>query len=435
LQYETLRLAPLRSAEHQLLAQTGPGSLVGTLLRRYWTPALLSEEIPLPDCPPVRVGLLGESLIAFRDSHGRVGLLYEHCAHRGSSLFLGRNEADGLRCSYHGWKYGVDGACQEVPNVADPSFPSRVRQVAYPCREVGGVVFAYLGPPDTAPPLPDIEWFLVPEESRYAHKRLQECNWLQALELDIDSSHVAWLHRESVLAGAASSEKSQLFLQETAPDFDVRPTDYGLLIAARRNASDDRSYWRINQWLMPWYTTVPAERDGGPFNMHAWVPIDDHTSWTYSFTWDPDRALEPQALADWKAGRSGIYCELEQGTYRPRRNMSNDWEIDRTAQQAGRLWVGIHGNQEQDNAIAESMGPMYDRTRELLVPTDAAVQATRQRILDTAQTLQKGREPFGLDPSPYRVHPVSAMLPREMAWQTALADRIHSDAITAESRT
>lgn len=414
----------LNGVEHQALAQTGPDSAVGRLLRRYWTPALLSEEVPEPDCPPVQVRLLGEDLIAFRDTAGRVGLLAEHCAHRGSSLFLARNEQMGLRCSYHGWKYDVDGNCIEAPNAADPSFCKQIRQVAYACREVGGVIFTYMGPPSQKPPLPDIEWFLVPETHRYAYKRLQECNWLQALELDIDSSHVAWLHRESVLAGAQTNERSRLFLDETAPSFEVVPQEYGLLIAARRDASDERAYWRVNQWLMPWYTLVPAERESGPINMHGWVPIDDHTSWTYSFTWDPDRPLVPHSLADWKAGRSGIYCEVEHGTYRPTRNKSNRWQIDRQAQRSGQLWMGIHGNQEQDNAIAESMGTMYDRTREHLVPTDAAVIATRHRILGAAQALDQGIEPFGLQPEAFRVHAVSAMLPRSAAWQTELVSQI-----------
>jgi phthalate 4,5-dioxygenase oxygenase subunit len=414
-----------------MLSQTGPGSDVGTLLRRYWTPALLSEEIPEPDCPPVRVRLLGEDLIAFRDTSGRVGLLEEHCAHRGSSLFLGRNEEHGLRCSYHGWKYAVDGQCVEAPNAGDPGYCSQIRLKAYPCRELGGVIFTYMGPPEKEPPLPDMEWFLVPDTHRFAYKRLQECNWLQALELDIDSSHVAWLHRESVLANAEKNERSRLFLQETAPAFDVVPQDYGLLIAARRDASGDRYYWRINQWLMPWYTTVPAEAESGPINVHGWVPIDDHTSWTFSFTWDPEQALDPQSLADWRAGRSGIYCELEPGTYRPRRNKSNQWQIDREAQKSGRLWMGIHGNQEQDNAIAESMGPMYDREREHLVPTDAAVLATRRRIHDAAQALQEGKEPFGLEPHAFGVHAVSAMLPRSADWQTALADRINVSRVPA----
>lgn len=418
-------MEPLTAAEHQLLSQTGPDSLVGKLLRRYWTPALLSEEIPEPDCPPVKVRLLGEDLIAFRDTAARVGLLEEHCAHRGSSLFLGRNEEHGLRCSYHGWKYDVDGQCTEAPNASDPNYCRGIRLTAYPCRELGGVVFTYMGPPDRQPPLPDFEWMLVPDSHRYAYKRLQECNWVQALELDIDSSHVAWLHRESVVAGAQTSERSQLFLQETAPDFDVVPEEYGLLIAARRNAPEKRDYWRINQWLMPWYTTVPAEGSSGSINVHGWVPIDDSTSWTYSFSWDPERPLDTELVAAWRAGRSGIYCELEPGTYRPRRNKSNNWQIDREAQRTGRLWMGIHGNQEQDNAIAESMGPIYDRTREHLVGTDAAVVATRRRILEAARDLEAGAEPFGLEPRAFRVHAVSATLPRGADWQAELSAVIH----------
>ena len=184
---------------------------------------------------------------------------------------------------------------------------------------------------------------------------------------------------------------------------------------------------------MPWYTTVPAETASGPINVHGWVPIDDFTSWTYSFTWDPERPLDTEALADWRAGRSGIYCELEPGTYRPRRNKSNHWQIDREAQRSGRLWMGIHGNQEQDNAIAESMGSIYDRTREHLVGTDAAVMAMRRRILEAAQQLEQGTEPFGLEPSAFRVHAVSAMLPRVTDWQSELAPLIHPSGELAQA--
>jgi phthalate 4,5-dioxygenase len=426
-------LQRLNAEEHRLLSQTGPDTKVGKLLRRYWTPALLSEEIPDADCPPVKVRLLGEDLIAFRDTNGRVGLLEEHCAHRGSSLFLGRNEDNGLRCSYHGWKYDVTGQCVEAPNAADPGYCRDIRLKAYSCREMGGVIFTYMGPPDRQPPLPHFEWLLIPDTHRYAHKRLQECNWVQAVELDIDSCHVTWLHRESVLAGAETSERSRLFLQETAPDFEVVAEEYGLLIAARRNASEDRYYWRINQWMMPWYTTVPAEGSSGPINVHAWVPIDDFTSWTYSFSWDPQEPLDPALLADWRAGRSGIYCELEPGTYRPVRNKSNNWQIDRQAQRSGRLWMGIHGNQEQDNAIAESMGPIYDRTREHLVGTDAAVIAMRRRILEASDELEQGVEPFGLEPRAFRVHAVSAMLPRGADWQSQLGDAIHPSGELAQA--
>src|SRR5579885_1952307 len=175
--------AMLSQEENELITRVGPGTPMGAALRRYWLPALLVEELPAPDCPPVRVRLLGEDLVAFRDSMGQLGLLGAHCPHRGASLFFGRNEECGLRCVYHGWKFDVAGACVDMPSEPEEStFKERVRATAYPCVERGGVVWTYMGPPALQPPLPELEWALLPEPQRYASKRLQECNWLQAME-------------------------------------------------------------------------------------------------------------------------------------------------------------------------------------------------------------------------------------------------------------
>ena len=162
--------------EHRALAQTGRGTLVGDLLRRYWLPALLSEEIAGPDSDPVRVRLLGEDLVAFRDTAGRAGLLAEHCPHRGASLFLGRNEDGGIRCSYHGWKFDIAGRGLECPNAPELAGTEDARQLAYPCQEAGGIVWAYLGPPEARPPLPDLGYLAAGDDSRYAMKRWQDCH-------------------------------------------------------------------------------------------------------------------------------------------------------------------------------------------------------------------------------------------------------------------
>jgi phenylpropionate dioxygenase-like ring-hydroxylating dioxygenase large terminal subunit len=405
--------------EHRMLSQTGRGTPLGEVLRRYWVPALLTEEIPEPDSPPVRVKLMGESLIAFRDSAGKIGLIGEFCAHRGASLFLGRNEDGGLRCSYHGWKYDTTGALTEAPNCLDPSFLAQIQQPAYPCREVGGIVWAYLGPADNEPPLPEFEWLLVPDTQRYASKRIEECNWVQALEVDIDSAHVAYLHRENVLRRAPTSERSRWMLEHTAPTFHIVEKNYGLLIAARRDVDPDNYYWRINEWMMPWYTFTPSEGGPDPWGVHAWVPIDDHTTWVYSFMWYSDRPFSDEQIEGYRTGTKGIFCELVPGTYRPLANPTNDWGMDRAAQKRGDLWMGIAGNQEQDNAITESMGTLYDRTQEHLVGTDAAVIATRRRLLSAADGLAQGVEPFGTDGKGYCVHPVSTVLPRTVDWQEA----------------
>src|SRR3954452_16002321 len=180
------------------LTRTGPGTLMGDLFRRYWIPALHAAELPEPDCPPVRVKLLGEKLVAFRDTQGRLGLIDEFCAHRGVSLWFGRNEECGLRCPYHGWKYDVTGQCIEIPSEPEKSgFRAMIKLRAYPLVERGGVLWTYMGSPEHRPDLPEFEFAMVPREQSYTSKRLQYCNWLQAMEGGIDSSHVSWLHRDA----------------------------------------------------------------------------------------------------------------------------------------------------------------------------------------------------------------------------------------------
>src|SRR5256885_9536504 len=210
--------------QNDQLSRVGPNTPMGKLLRRYWAPFLLASEIPEPDCPPVRVKLMGEQLVAFRDTAGHIGLIDEFCAHRGVSLWFGRNEECGLRCPYHGWKYDVTGQCVDLPSEgADGPMRKRIKLKSYPCIELGGVVWTYMGPPELKPEPPGIEWAHVPPERRFASKRLQECNWLQALEGGIDSSHVSFLHsgalvRDPLFVGSKGNEYN---LKDPMPEFDI----------------------------------------------------------------------------------------------------------------------------------------------------------------------------------------------------------------------
>jgi phthalate 4,5-dioxygenase len=275
-------------------------------------------------------------------------------------------------------------------------------------------VWAYLGPPEARPPLPDLGYLAAGDDSRYAMKRWQDCHWLQALEVDIDSSHVAWLHREELLA-SPDDPKTRIILEQTAPAFEVAERDYGLLIGASR-PDGDADYWRVNQWLMPWYTFIPAESDDEVLGVHAWIPVDDDHCWVWGLSWHPRRALTSAELDDWRAGRGGRFPELLPGGYHPRRNAGNQWEIDRPAQRSGRLWMGIEGNQEQDDAITASMGTAYDRSRERLVGTDLGVIATRRRLLACARDVAAGGEAPGAEGASYDVVPVSVHLPRGADW-------------------
>src|SRR5207244_168231 len=214
----------LTKEQNELLTRTGHGTPMGNFLRRYWMPVLLSEQVPVPDCPPVQVRILGEDLVAFRDSLGRVGLLDEHCSHRGTSLFYGRNEDCGLRCIYHGWKYDVAGNVLDTP--AEPegsSFKERLKHPAYPTREAAGVVFAYMGPAEKQPLFPSYIYSLLPVENTRVTKSIQDCNYLQGVEGECDSTHLTFLHRFFT-----NRDPRRPLLQHPVKEYTIEETDFGL---------------------------------------------------------------------------------------------------------------------------------------------------------------------------------------------------------------
>lgn len=391
----------LSKVENDLLTHTNSGTGAGEYFRRFWLPALLASEVPTPDCPPVRIRLLGEDLVAFRDTHGRVGLMEEFCPHRRSSLFWGRNEECGLRCVYHGWKFDVTGACVDMPNEPpEYGFENKIRTTAYPTREYGGLIWAYLGPPDKIPQLPKLEFARVPDSHRYVSKRLQETNYLQAIEGGIDSSHSNFLHAtvdafrvtDSYVAKVKSSPnlRAKYHLLDKAPRFTVKKTDYGLVIAVRRNAEEDTYYWRMTQFLLPSHTIIPYQK-GNSIHGHCWVPRDDETCWVWTFTWNPDQPLS-QEDREAIANETFVHANVEPVTLRPLRNKSNNYGIDRELQRTATM-TGIHGFASQDQAIQESMGAVVDRTRERLGTSDTAIIATRRLLLQEIHALQQGNEP------------------------------------------
>ena len=412
----------LSREENELLTKTGSRAPAGEYFRRYWLPALLSSEVPEPDCPPVRVRLLGEDLVAFRDSKGRVGLLDEACPHRRASLFWGRNEECGLRCVYHGWKFDVEGNCVEMPNEPpEYCFESKVRMAAYPTREYGGVIWAYMGPSNHMPELPKLEWARVPESHRFVSRRRQETNYLQAIEGGIDSSHSNFLHAsveafrvtDSYLDKVRQSDnlRAKYHLLDKAPRFTVHKTDYGLVIAVRRNAGEDAYYWRLTQFLLPSHTMIPYQK-GHCIHGHCWVPRDDHTCWVWTISWNPERPLSQE---EWEAIRneSFVHVKADPVTLRPLRNLDNDYLVDRK-QQRNSSMTGIHGFAAQDQAIQESMGPIVDRTRERLGTSDTAIIAMRRLLLEEIRALQNGKEPIAAHRGDlYWVRPVSMVLNRE----------------------
>jgi nitrite reductase/ring-hydroxylating ferredoxin subunit len=404
----------LTQAQNEELVRTGPGTLMGDLMRRYWVPALHGWELPEPDCPPVRVQLMGEKLVAFRDSSGRIGLVDEFCAHRGVSLWFGRNEENGLRCPYHGWKYDIAGRCVDLPSEPpETGMAARVKLTSYPCIEQGGVVWTYMGPPELQPEPPGLEWTVVPAERRFVSKRVQESNYLQAMEGGIDSSHVSFLHsgalkRDPLFVGSRGNLYNE---HDKMPLFDVTEFEGGLFIGARRNADAGRYYWRITPWIMPWFTIIPP-RAGHPLGAHAWVPIDDENCWAWSINYHPRRALTPQETAAMKGG-AGIHVKYIPGTFIPLANKHNDYLMDRTSQKAGLTYSGVEGIGMQDASLQESMGPIQDRTREQLVSTDNGIIMTRRALLKAARANREGKPLPGLKAVEQKVRSCSIELPTE----------------------
>ena len=406
----------LRKEQNDLLTGTGPDTPMGRMFRSYWIPALLSGELPEGDCPPVRVKLLSERLVAFRDTTGRYGLIDEFCAHRGVSLWFGRNEACGLRCSYHGWKYDVTGQCVEVPSEPEQSgFARKIKLRSYPLVERGGVLWAYMGPHESAPPLPEWEFITVPPSQTFASKRFQECNWLQAMEGGIDSSHVSWLHRgdlnsDPLFKGARANEYN---LSDARPVFEVVESPGGLYIGARRNAEGGRYYWRITQWVMPSFTMI-APRGAHSLHGHFWIPIDDEHCWAWSYDYHPVRDLTETELGAMRDGK-GIHVRYVPGTFRPLANSDNDYLIDRAAQKAGQTFSGVEGIAMQDASLQESMGPIVDRTKENLVSTDNGIIMARHRLLRALKAYtDKGVVPPGVDPQHQRVRSAALVLPPDV---------------------
>jgi phthalate 4,5-dioxygenase oxygenase subunit len=409
----------LTHEQNERLVRTNRGTEMGQLLRRYWIPALLSEEIPEPDCPPVRVQLLGERLIAFRDTNGRIGLLDEMCSHRTASLFFGRNEECGLRCAYHGWKYDVDGNCVDMPSEPPESrFREKIKHPAYPCIERGGVIWAYMGPAELTPELPELEWATLPNSRVFVSKRLQETNFMQAMEGGIDSSHVSFAHRFNMDDDPmhAGTEGLAYLKADTRPKFEVIESDGGLLIGARRNSDADNYYWRITQWIMPWYTIIPPFGTHNPLGAHAWVPIDDETCWAWSINYHPTRDLREDEIASMRRGE-GIHAKYIPGTYRTLANAGNDYLIDREAQRAKRSFSGVEGIAAQDFSLQESMGAIVDRTKERLGTSDAAIILARRRLLAAAEAAADGKPVPGDQAAHHRVRSASVLLPKPVPFQ------------------
>jgi phenylpropionate dioxygenase-like ring-hydroxylating dioxygenase large terminal subunit len=414
----------LSTEQNEYVTRVGPGTPMGALMRQYWVPAMLSAELPRPDCPPVRVLLLGERLIGFRDSTGKVGLLANLCPHRGASLFYARNADAGLRCVYHGWKFDVTGRCLDMPSEPpDSNFKDKVRARAYPCQERGGVVWAYLGPRENPPPLPDLEANQLENSSVVAYAR--DCNWLQGLEGDIDTAHVGFLHFGSDDAADAPPDTFRYWtLQDRAPRYAVLDTGYGSMYGAYRPAGPGQYYWRIAQFLFPFYTMTPTGLLGRQIIARAWVPMDDEHMMLFFMRPEPSAELREFIEKNVKPPKLPPNTTGWLGRFRLEANEGNDYLLDRDRQERDEEYSGIEGIHTQDQAITESMGPIYDRSQEHLGSSDAMVIRVRRRLIASARALaERGATPPGVDrPEAYRQRSGGVVLDADADWVEATKD-------------
>ncbi|HEV7665399.1 MAG TPA: Rieske 2Fe-2S domain-containing protein [Chloroflexota bacterium] len=401
--------------ENELITRVGAGTPMGNLLREFWMPAMLSSELPAPDSDPVRVLLLGEHLIAFRATDGKVGLLAHNCPHRGASLFFGRNEENGLRCVYHGWKFSTSGECVDMPNEpAESDFRTRVKAVSYPTRERGGVIWAYLGPRREPPPLPDLEGNMTPTSAQSVRAFQLRCNWLQVLEGDIDTSHVGFLHYGGLSADdQAPGSFSEYQLRDRTMHFEVIDTDGGAAYGARRQATPGQTYWRVAQWCMPFYSFTPPGVLGTKVGGNCRVPMDDTHTLAFNM------ASRTNAASSLRPNTSDWY-----GRFRTEQELSNDFLIDRQMQRqnvGSSGYTGIASVSMQDAAMTAGMGPIFDRSTEHLGTSDAMVIRVRRRLLAAVEAHMKyGTVPMAVDnPEVYGVRSGGVILPDGTDWVAA----------------
>jgi phthalate 4,5-dioxygenase oxygenase subunit len=399
--------------ENAFLTRTDAGTPMGDFVRRFWLPFLLADEL-VPDGPPLRVKLLGEELVAFRATDGHVGLLDRFCPHRRAPMFFGRNEEDGMRCVYHGWKFDRAGTCVDMPSEPpDSLFKSKVTIAAYPVREKAGVLWAYLGPPGTAGEVPHHEWMDVPAAQRYLGRWEQQSNFVQAIEGELDSAHLSSLHQPLQAPDVPKASSFGEYLREDgAPTWSIRERDFGLSVTARRKADDGLGYFRTNQFLLPCASLI-APDPGRQRMMRTWVPMDDESTQVIGVNYYMDKPLSEADVAALRAGENGFPLAIP-GTHRPQANRQNDYLIDRDVQR-GTTTTGIRGIRVQDLAMVEGLGPIVDRTREHLGSSDAALIAMRRLLMRNAHAL---RDTGAVPPAVaggdlYHVQSWSAVLPND----------------------
>jgi len=417
------------------LTRIDPGTPMGEFMRQYWLPVLIEDELQ-PDGEVLRIRLLGESLIAFRDTSGKVGVLGANCSHRGADLFYGRNEETGLRCPYHGWKFDVRGICVDTPGEPpDSNLKHKLRHKSYPCAERNGAIWVYMGRLADPPPLPELEWNLVPRNHRFLAKRVQFCNWAQAMEGEIDQSHVSFLHAPGTQLKPLSEDeiaRSGVDLwrkRDTHPRFHTHDVENGVIVGAQRDIDEYSCYWRITQYLFPFHTMTGPYGDNPTRQTRAWIPIDNSTTLVFAANFHPLRPLSDKEVAQLRAGSGAGFVGERNflpptneafGAWKPKARRENDFFFNRGLQRT-EYFPGVPEFWAQDASMQEGMGPIYDRSNEHLGTSDLAIIRVRRRLMQAARDLLEEKTPPAgiLDPKAYRVRGAAAVLPRGADWIAA----------------
>lgn len=411
---------------------------MGNLLRQFWFPVVPSGEVPGPGSRPLRMKLLGEQLVLFRNTEGLVGLISEFCPHRSASLYFARNEQGGLRCVYHGWLLAVDGTCLDMPNEpVGATFKDKILQPSYPCREINGTVWTYMGPREEPPPLPNFGLANLPADQKSFRLTVRDCNWMQAVEGDLDLSHGAYLHsplREDLLA-----ENHVDRYTGEKPHMEALDTTYGVAHAVRRNHDEEHYHWGVGHFIFPFIVQFPPVGDRMEVVPgHVWIPMDDATTLVWSYQWHPSRPLsEVDPRGTLGGGGQGSKPSMFQmgweeylpplpeagSKWRQKATRDNNYGFDEEAQASTR-YSGLPTVELQDRAIQESMGPVTDRSIEHLGTTDVAQIRVRQRLLKAAEDLQKtGSVPRCVDdPGAYCIRSASGILPKHVSWISGTKD-------------
>jgi phthalate 4,5-dioxygenase len=389
---------------------------MGRMMRRYWVPACLAEEVAETDGTPVRVTLFGERLIVYRDSAGAIGVSDERCPHRLASLALGRNEEGGIRCIYHGWKFNVKGDCVDMPTEpGEFGFRDRMKLTSYPTHVAGKMVWTYMGP-DVPPPFPMMDWMNLPESQFGIFKVGEETNYAQAIEGAIDSSHSWFLHK-----GAVWDWQKRLSVSaDTAPRLEAEDTPYGFRYAAIRTPTQNpetEHYIRVTIFVMPFLCCIPRPLEKDKYaHIQVFSPVDDNKTMFYGvfFSQDGSEVTDAQIREEFLV-RPGV--ELDRNWYK-KATVDNWFNQDRERMAAGD-WTGIEGFTNQDMACQESMGPIVDRTQERLGTSDKAIIRFRKRMIDAVRAFENTGELVGRTGVSYdKIRSEQVVIANTRPWQS-----------------